>query len=136
MKLYRSIPTTVYSNNIPLLRTPDIIEGFKLFLKHGDNTSLNVTIILKRRELISTYKEKIELAFKSHIEEIMKILKERGYNQFGNQTDFLLFIRDMVDNISQNIDDVYEVELENDSKVLKVVQQCDVSHICRPKLWC
>lgn len=122
MKVYRSIPTTVYRDNIPLLRTPDIIEGFKLFLKRGDNTSLSVTIVLKRRELIFTYKEKIMLAFKAHVEEIMKIMKEYDYSQFDSQTDFILFIRDMVDNISLNIDDVYEVELENNSKVLKVVQ--------------
>lgn len=119
--LYRFIPTTVYKDNILLLHTPDIIEGFKLFLKRGDNTSLNVTIILKRGELISAYKEKIMLAFKVHVEEITKIIKKYGYNQFDSQTDFLLFIRDMVDNISLNIDDVYEVELENNSKVLKVV---------------
>lgn len=119
--LYRFIPTTVYKDNILLLHTPDIIEGFKLFLKRGDNTSLSVTIILKRGELISAYKEKIMLAFKAHVGEIMKIIKKYGYNQFDSQTDFLLFIRDMVDNISLNIDDVYEVELENNSKVLKVV---------------
>ena len=119
--LYRFIPTTVYKDNILLLHTPDIIEGFKLFLKRGDNTSLSVTIILKRGELISAYKEKIMLAFKVHVGEIMKIIKKYGYNQFDSQTDFLLFIRDMVDNISLNIDDVYEVELENNSKVLKVV---------------
>lgn len=119
---YNVIPTTVYCSNIALMYTPDVIEGFKAFIRQGENARLNILISPRNEERILLYKDSIIQLFKSHIDEIMGLLSECGLSQFRGKTDFLLFIRFMVDSIQTNIDGAYEVELGIISNELRVVQ--------------